>query len=109
MTTGLCGFCYKPVMANARCNCPGWKEAEKMVEEEVAAKRGALATQEGGNHYKDMKIQPIEFIHANGFDFITGCIIKYAARHRAKNGAEDVRKIIHYCELLLELEYGEGK
>jgi hypothetical protein len=66
-----------------------------------------LETQVGGNHYKDLKIQPIEFIHANGLDFLTGNIIKYATRHRKKNGAEDVKKIIHYANLILELEYGE--
>lgn len=66
-----------------------------------------LQSQVGGSHYKDLKIQPVEYIHANGFDFLTGNIIKYASRHRNKNGAEDVRKIIHYAELILKLEYGE--
>jgi hypothetical protein len=44
----------------------------------------------------------------NKLPFIDGCIVKYASRHRSKNGAEDIKKIIHYCELLLELEYGEA-
>lgn len=66
-----------------------------------------LQSQVGGSHYKDLKIQPVEYIHANGFDFLTGNIIKYASRHKNKNGAEDVRKIIHYAELILKLEYGE--
>ena len=64
-----------------------------------------LDRQEGGSHY-DLPIQPLEYIHANGLGYIEGNIIKYATRHRAKNGEEDIRKIIHYCELLLELEYG---
>jgi len=34
-------------------------------------------------------------------------IIKYAVRHKDKNGIDDVKKIIHYAELLLELEYSE--
>ena len=67
----------------------------------------ALDTQAGGSHYKDRKIQPIEFIHANGLDFFQGNIIKYATRHKAKNGAEDLRKVIHYAQLALELQYGE--
>lgn len=66
-----------------------------------------LATQVGGSHYKDLKIQPIEFIHANGLDFLQGNIIKYAVRHKSKNGAEDVKKIIHYANLILKLDYGE--
>lgn len=65
-----------------------------------------LDRQEGGSHY-DLPIQPLEYIHANGLGYIEGNIIKYATRHKAKNGAEDIKKIIHYCELLLELEYGE--
>jgi hypothetical protein len=64
-------------------------------------------SQVGGSHYKDMPIQPAEFIHANALGFFEGNIIKYACRHKSKNGAQDVRKIIHYCQLILELQYGE--
>lgn len=66
----------------------------------------ALDIQAGGSHYKDCAIQPIEFIHANGLDFFQGNIIKYATRHKAKNGAEDLQKVIHYAQLALELQYG---
>ena len=68
----------------------------------------ALDIQEGGGHYKKLKIQPIEYIHANGLDFFQGNIIKYATRHHDKNGAEDLRKVIHYAQLALQLQYGEG-
>jgi len=67
-----------------------------------------LDKQEGGSHY-DLPIQPLEYIHANSLGYIEGNIIKYITRHRNKNGAEDIKKIIHYCELLLELEYGTEK
>ena len=67
-----------------------------------------LKRQEGGDHY-DLPIQPLEYIHANQLGYIEGNIIKYATRHKKKNGVEDIKKIIHYCELLLELEYGENK
>lgn len=67
----------------------------------------ALQVQQGGTHYKDCKIQPIEYIHANELDFFQGNIVKYATRHKAKNGAEDLRKVIHYAQLALELQYGE--
>jgi len=63
--------------------------------------------QVGGNHYKDFEIMPIEYISKNKLDFLEGNIIKYVSRHRNKNGAEDIKKIIHYAELILELEYGE--
>lgn len=67
----------------------------------------ALDIQIGGEHYRKMKIQPIEFIHANNLDFLQGNVVKYITRHRDKNGAADVRKALHYCQLILELEYKE--
>jgi hypothetical protein len=68
---------------------------------------GALATQVGGGHYKSLAIQPVEYIHANGLPFIEGSVVKYVTRHRQKNGAEDIKKAIHFLNLLLELEYKE--
>jgi hypothetical protein len=67
----------------------------------------SLDTQVGGNHYREYVIQPIEFITKNRLDFLQGNIIKYVCRHRQKGGAEDIRKIIHYAQHILELEYGE--
>lgn len=67
----------------------------------------ALKKQEGGSHYKEMTIQPIEFITANNIPFMEGNCIKYLCRHRNKKGAEDIRKVIHYCELMLQLYYKE--
>lgn len=69
----------------------------------------ALDKQEGGSHYKSLKVQPIEFIHANGLGFCEGSVIKYVCRHETKNGAEDIKKAIHYLELILELTYGVKK
>ena len=66
-----------------------------------------LQKQEGGSHYKDCKIQPIEYITANNLDFMQGNIVKYITRHKNKNGAEDIKKIKHYCDLILKLEYNE--
>jgi hypothetical protein len=68
-----------------------------------------LDVQVDGSHYKNLKIQPVEYNHANNIPFIEGCIIKYATRHREKGGAKDVRKIIHFAELLLALEYPDAK
>lgn len=66
----------------------------------------ATGKQVGGEHYK-MPIQPAEFIHKNQIPYLEGNVIKYIARHRAKGKAEDIRKAIHYCQLILEMEYGE--
>ena len=83
--------------------------ADKDFEEYVDGWKEPLDKQVGGNHYKDMKIQPVEFITANELGFLEGNIVKYVCRHHAKNGAEDIKKAIHYCELLLQTKYGEVK
>lgn len=67
----------------------------------------ALDVQVAGDHYKLLAIQPIEYIHANGIHYMEGNVVKYITRHRDKNGAADVRKALHYCQLILELQYGE--
>ena len=65
----------------------------------------SLKEQIGGSHYKNMAIQPIEFIHANNIPFIEGCIIKYVCRHKQKMGVEDLEKAKHFIDLLIDLEY----
>jgi len=72
----------------------------------VRASRGALDVQVGGGHYKDLKIQPVEYNHANNIPFLEGNIIKYATRHKSKGKEQDIKKIIHNCQLLLKLDYG---
>ena len=61
--------------------------------------------QEGGDHYKDMRIQPAEFIHTNQIQYLEGCAIKYLCRHRRKGGKLDLLKAKHYIDLIIELEY----
>ena len=68
----------------------------------------ALDVQEGGNHYKKCKIQPIEYIHANNIGYLEGNVIKYVTRHKDKNGVEDIKKAMHYLELILEMQYGDN-
>ena len=63
-----------------------------------------LDTQVAGSHYKDLKIQPVEFIHANGIGYFEGNVIKYVSRWRAKGGVADLEKARHYIDLLIELE-----
>jgi hypothetical protein len=65
----------------------------------------ALDKQVSGSHYKDLVIQPIQFIHANNIPFMEANVIKYICRHKTKNGLADLEKAKHYIELLMELEY----
>jgi hypothetical protein len=55
----------------------------------------------GGEHYK-LKIQPYHFIMGNDLNFFQGNVIKYVVRYQKKNGIQDLKKIIHYCELEIE-------
>ena len=65
----------------------------------------ALKKQVGGDHYKDLAIQPAEYIHKNNIPYLEGNVIKYISRHRKKGRVDDVKKAIHYCQLILELDY----
>jgi len=61
--------------------------------------------QVGGSHYKDMEIQPAEFINKNKLLFAEGNAIKYICRHKAKGKLQDVEKAIHYLEMIIERDY----
>ena len=72
------------------------------MEEEEAF--GALERQVAGSHYKDLPIQPVEYIYANALGYFEGNVVKYVSRWRKKNGIADLEKAKHYIELLIELE-----
>lgn len=63
-----------------------------------------LETQIGGNHYKDMAIQPIHFIMGNNLPYCEANIIKYICRYKSKNGIQDLYKAKHYLDILIEHE-----
>lgn len=65
-----------------------------------------LDVQVGGGHYKKYAIQPVEFITKNKLGFLEGCVIKRICRYEDKNGREDLEKIKHEIDLLIELKYG---
>lgn len=74
---------------------------------EAQEKPSALDVQVCGGHYKALKIQPIEYIHANNLPFIEGSVVKYITRWREKGGKKDLEKIKHFVDLLIELEKPE--
>lgn len=67
----------------------------------------AIDKQVGGDHYKDMVIQPVVFCQANNLNACESNIVKYACRHKQKGRKKDLEKVIHYAQMLIELEYGE--
>lgn len=76
-------------------------------EANLPSKGTALDTQVGGGHYKDCPIQPIEYTFHNNLNFLQGNVVKYITRYKDKNGKEDLEKVKHYVDLLIELEYGD--
>jgi hypothetical protein len=89
---------------------PGWRqdcEYREAVEKHEIEEESALSTQVGGSHYRNMKIQPAEYNHANGIGHLAGDAIAYISRYKSKNGRQDLEKAIHSLQLLIQLEYGE--
>ena len=56
------------------------------------------------DHYSKCSIEPIDYIMKNGLGFCEGNIVKYITRWREKGGVEDLKKVIHYVELLAKHE-----
>ena len=61
--------------------------------------------QKGGSHYQNFKIQPSQFINENKLLFAEGNVIKYVCRHKNKGKADDIKKAIHYLEMIMERDY----
>ena len=70
-------------------------------------KDNPLTTQVGGDWYKNLKIQPIDYVMSNDLNYLQGAVVKYITRHKAKGGKEDLLKAIHCTELLIKYEYGD--
>lgn len=68
----------------------------------------ASELQIGGQHYKEMPIQPYEFCYRNRLDYLQSNVIKYVCRFRFKGGIDDLDKAIHTLQVLKEYEYGKG-
>jgi hypothetical protein len=69
----------------------------------------ALDTQVGGDHYKKLKIQPMEYSMANGLDACQHTAIKYITRFRDKGGISDLQKAKHCIDMLIEFEAKVGR
>ena len=67
----------------------------------------ALDVQVAGNHYKELPIQPVEYIYANKIGYFEGNVIKYVTRWKEKGGIKDLEKAKHYIDLLIQLTMRE--
>jgi len=90
----------------------------KMLKDESAEVFESAAPQElnfdeiqiGGDHYKKNKIQVWDAIHEWRLGYFSGNVIKYVARHKEKNGIEDLKKARHYLDKYIKIiEAKDGK
>jgi len=64
--------------------------------------------QVGGDHYKDLPIQPSLFAWKNELRGLEYNVVKRVCRHRrGGKGVEDIDKAIHELQLIKEWEYGD--
>ena len=105
---GTCKFAGVSALKDPCIGCSEYHNWQQYVPKSSAYHESALGVQVAGDHYKNLKIQPVEYIHANKIPFIEGCIIKYATRWRDKGGTKDLEKIKHFADLLIELEKKNG-
>ena len=92
----------------------GYMEAKEREDDRIESEAfaaivpsSALDKQVAGDHYKTKKIQPVAYIHANNLGFLEGCIVKRITRWRdkpAESRFQDLEKIKHEIDLLIELE-----
>tara|TARA_R110002124_G_scaffold222398_2_gene387794 strand:- start:3843 stop:4142 length:300 start_codon:yes stop_codon:yes gene_type:complete len=84
-------------------------EVESCIKEPDVPPHSFLQDQVGGNHYSQMKIQPVEFIYANQeyIGFIEGLIIRYLCRWKFKDGLKDLLKVKHLINILIEFRMNE--
>ena len=97
------------------CDISNWVEIreEGSLNDQYAeiekVRQSAWQKQEGGSHYKNLKIQPMQYALENKLDYAQASVVKYVTRHKEKNGKEDLLKAIHNLELMIEFYYGGGE
>lgn len=78
---------------------------DAILNEKIIQQPSAFDTQVGGSHYKQYEIQPYEFFYRNNIPHHKAAIIRRILRydHPTGHGIEDLKKIRHELELLIEL------
>lgn len=101
------GYCSELCWSNLKTANEARTALEKQIQDKFTEPQTSFDVQIGGNHYASMVIQPTEFIMKNKLNYIQGNVIKYICRYKNKNGREDLEKVKHYVDLLIDLEYGD--
>lgn len=93
-----------PVVSLAITSLTNKEPMSKPYDDAFRPEGSAFDTQVGGQHYKTMKIQPVEFCLANKFDFFQKDVIKYVTRRKGDKAKriEDLNKAKHYLQMYIE-------
>jgi hypothetical protein len=62
---------------------------------------GILKDNINPKHYKQGKIEVIDFILDQQMNYLEGNIVKYISRYKHKNGIEDLKKALWYLSKLI--------
>ena len=85
-------------------NVPRVTKNETQTTDGTDGMTSALSRQTGGNHYKNMAIQPAEYAEKNGLSLLEGNVVKYISRWKLKGAPlADLLKAKHCIDLLIEL------
>ena len=60
-------------------------------------------------HYANHKIEPIDYIIANGLTYCEGNVVKYISRWRRKGGMEDLKKAKQYIDFIINKQLKKTK
>lgn len=92
---------FGPNVHTAQPYTPGERQAKAVIPK-------PSETQVGGDHYKRLKIQPMEYALANGLNYAQSNVVKYVTRYNLKAGGanwrQDLEKAKHGIEMLIEWE-----
>lgn len=88
---------------------PDW--VDPIFDDDPKVKESAFNRQVGGNYYKQFKIQPYEFFFVNKITHEKAAIIRRILRYDQPGGKglQDLQKIQHEIELLIELNDYKNK
>lgn len=97
--------CVRPGCSGVNC----FTAMESVMPGLLGGARSAKASskQVGGSHYKDFKIQPMEFFQANQTPYDQAAVIKYVMRHEKKGKRQDLEKAKHILDMMIEYYYPE--
>ena len=73
-----------------------------------AIDRLATNNQVAGTHYKQSRIQPIDYIYANNLSYNLGSCLKYITRSKGEKSdrVTDLLKAKHFIDLELQMVHG---